>query len=80
MTDYVYPQDEDELNMQESRFDKVTRGGLTKREYFAGLALQGIVKTHTTDGLNPEDAHEEIEEACRQAVQYADALIKELNK
>lgn len=43
--------------------------GLTKREYFAGLAMQGIVDRY----LNYEDiAHD--------AVKMADALLAELNK
>lgn len=45
---------------------------LTKREYFAGLALQGLLacsSTHGTENLFAEDS-----------VKYADALIDALNK
>jgi len=41
--------------------------GLTKREYFAAMVLQGLHERRYT-------------EAAMQAVKYADELIKELNK
>lgn len=42
-------------------------GGLTKREYFAGLAMQGLC----ANGTDPEDL-------AKISVEYADALLKEL--
>ena len=48
--------------------------GLTKREYFAALAMQGICG----DGI-PGSHHNPITTA-ELAVEYADALIAELNK
>lgn len=45
--------------------------GLTKREYFAAIALQGLL-------TNPKV--EEMGDVCFGAVQIADAFIKELNK
>lgn len=50
------------------------RCGLTKREYFAGLAMQGIVASTTN-----EDAASE-EKVAKWAVQHADALLAELEK
>lgn len=47
-----------------------TVGGLTKREYFAGLALQGIAMLQ---GVTSE-------RTVKIAVELADALIAELNK
>lgn len=44
--------------------------GITKREYFAAMALQGF---STFSYVSPE-------RAAKNAVEYADALIKELNK
>jgi hypothetical protein len=41
--------------------------GLTKREYFAAMVMQGLISTNRND-------------AAVQAVKYADELIKELNK
>jgi len=47
--------------------------GLTKREYFAAMAMQGLL-TSTKYILYP------ITQVAKDAVNYADALIKELNK
>lgn len=47
-------------------------GGLTKREYFAAMAMQGL--RANPDLMLPADA------AAIQACNDADALIKELNK
>jgi hypothetical protein len=52
----------------EGNSEDTIKGGLTKREYFAGLALQGILANNKT--LN----------GAIEAVEYADELIKELNK
>ena len=46
-----------------------TAPGLSKREWFAGLALQGLL-------ANSSEPFRQIEDA----VYYADALIKELEK
>ena len=43
--------------------------GLTKLEYFAGLAMQGLV-----------DRHINYEVIAEHAVEYADALLKELER
>ncbi len=43
--------------------------GLTKREYFAALAMQGMVSRTSVS----------YKETAGRAVSYADALIKELN-
>lgn len=45
--------------------------GLTKREHFAGLAMQGIVAGNVTHGFR---------DAAKYAVTLADALLKELEK
>ena len=46
--------------------------GLTKREYFAAMATQGLC-THSGDYHTPENL-------ASDAVMYADALLKELEK
>jgi len=51
----------------------VTGGGLTKREYFAACALQGIMADPT---INDISGHKLAEHAVR----LADALIVALNK
>ncbi len=48
-------------------------GGLTKREYFAATAMQGITSS-------PLLRTTSISQHCKDAVSYADLLIKELNK
>lgn len=51
---------------------KRKRGGLTKRELFAALAMQGFCST-----IKSNPAHRNI---ASEAVKAADALIAELNK
>ena len=53
----------------DNRMECIT-GGLTKREYFAGLAMQGLI--NKTPSLYYSDM-------CQEAVQIADGLIKALN-
>lgn len=47
--------------------------GLTKREYFAALAMQGLVAAPETSGWS-------WEELADRSVRSADALITELSK
>ena len=52
--------------------------GLTKREHFAGLAMQGILA-----GLNSNNSGDDwhgwsTDDIARDAVSHADALLKEL--
>jgi hypothetical protein len=51
--------------------------GLTKREYFAGLAMQGIIGNSKVIYAMTSAAKTET---ARFAVELADALIEELNK
>ena len=51
----------------------IVDGGLTKREYFAAMAMKGIITNK--DGLDIK-----IERIAESAVDMADALIEELNK
>jgi hypothetical protein len=48
-----------------------TQYGLTKREYFAGLALQGIISKH---GVQTD-----ISDFAKDAIKLADQLLKQLN-
>lgn len=50
--------------------------GLTKREHFAGLALQGMSSHPEFYGTNPEFA----EIIAKDCVKFADALLAELSK
>ncbi len=51
-----------------------TDGGLTKREYFAGLAMQGMISARWNERLMEADALAGL------AVKHADALLLALEK
>lgn len=48
--------------------------GLKKREYFAGLAMQGILASDEVSEFLAAD------KVAKKAVEYADALLAELDK
>jgi len=50
--------------------------GLTKREYFAGLAMQGLLAGHNKD----EKGFYHNEPVAKVAVKYADDLLKILDE
>lgn len=54
-------------------FPGLTYVGLTKREYFAAVALQGLLSC-------PHQMCNDIENQAGLAVEYADRLIQELSK
>jgi hypothetical protein len=54
-------------------YDIIHTPGLTKREYFAAMAMQGLL-------ANPIAPETEYEDNMLFAVQHADALIDQLNK
>lgn len=51
----------------------VTYPGLTKREYFAAMAMQGLLANKFTSVW-------EIEKVCLHSIMYADELLKQLEK
>jgi hypothetical protein len=59
-------------NRSSDYVDNEVRYGLSKREYFAAMAMQGMVSK--TNDYNYARAIAEV------AVKYADELINELNK
>jgi hypothetical protein len=56
-------------------FPRSMQDGLTKREYFAALAMQGLISSHTGPVEPPQP-----KTAADYAVRCADALIAELNE
>ena len=50
---------------------KVCSEGLTKREYFAGLAMQGLISKY---GVEYEESH------AKKSLDFADALLEELSE
>jgi hypothetical protein len=51
----------------------VPQWGLTKREHFAAMAMQGLLANYSNRGMN-------IDTIAKQAVNAADELINALNK
>lgn len=51
--------------------------GLTKREYLAGLAMQGVINHVLSKGYSHDTAHSI---AADRAVAFADALLTALSK
>lgn len=54
--------------------------GMTLREWYAGLAMQGLLAAGPTKSENPADPEDSIEHKTRHCVRLADALIEELKK
>lgn len=59
----------------EDRIEFHSEGGLTKREYFAAMALQGLLASQ-----QPGYTFSTADEACNAAIEHADALINQLNQ
>ena len=57
-------------------YKDIPHNGLTKREHFAGLAMQGLL----AGTIDYEYDIQEAAEAAETSVQIADALLKELDK
>ena len=53
--------------------------GMSRRDWFAGQALTGLLPARDREGRTPVSDNE-VEWAAGLAVQYADALIAELEK
>ena len=63
------------------KYGEVKSEGLTKREHFAGLAMQGLLSSaHMGDSDLHDSAAEWVREVTETSVEYADALLKELEK
>ena len=57
--------------------------GLTKREHFAGLAMQGMLSSKYVGDFGNEindDSYDHTHGLANNAIRYADALLKELDK
>lgn len=77
--DVAYPSHEGISEKTPGMRIDMTGGGLTKREYFAGLAMQGSICAN--DHSHPNwMTKENAAEHAKSAVMLADALIEELNK
>lgn len=56
---------------------EMARAGLTKREHFAGLAMQARLQDITPNSWGEPEYYKQI---AKQAVNHADALLAELDK
>lgn len=54
-------------------------GGLTKREYFAAMAMQGEIASQCAEGFYGND-EESMTSVASKAIKAADALLKALDK
>ena len=62
--------------MQPGNDGGVWDSGMSKREYFAAMAMQGYLASYAVDGAaSPKPGH-----AAEWSVKYADALLLELEK
>lgn len=64
----AFPLDYDVDGFKESK-----QSGLTKREYFAGLVMQGIIASS-----NNRQEYSEIEKITKLSLKYSDELLKQL--
>ncbi len=71
---FVYPVPHQELTVQGSQIVAAGSSGITLRQHYAGLAMQGIVAKH----LLHEGGTNLIDVRAKQAVKLADALIAAL--
>ena len=60
--------------------DTYSFGGLTKREYFAGLAMQGILSGVVGKNIARNDPEHMEAFVAELSGRYADSLIEALNK
>ncbi len=82
MSESVFPQSERTTQLHDGstlyESFNAPRGGLTKRELFAAMAIQGIITANVPmPGVSPLDS---IKASALAAKMYADALIAELAK
>lgn len=70
-----------EVTTEGHLFTPLDKGGLTKREYFAAAAMQGILaKVALFEDLKGKTVRASPKSVAKAAVEFADALIKELRK
>ncbi|MDV3706644.1 hypothetical protein CMU55_19260 [Elizabethkingia anophelis] len=60
---------------QSASLQNETSLGLTKREYFAGLAMQGLIAGRWAC---PDNVPNDVETITREALLHADELLKQL--
>lgn len=77
--DPAFPHDRVYIASHEGKYNEVVpNGGLTTREYFAAMAMQGFVLHYS--GYVNSNFETDPDETAERAIAYADALIAELEK
>ena len=69
--------------LEHAPYDIFTHPGITKREYFAGLAMQGMVSNKDIDlavGESVLSRKQVIEDYAQTSLRLADALLEKLAK
>lgn len=76
----IYPFNEIDWNRSSSEVTTYysQESGLTKREYFAGLAMQGLLALPDKGTYGSFD--EAIERICEVSVKFADELLEQLEE
>lgn len=83
----IYPEIASDAKDNFRAFGGFNPTGLTKREYFAAMAMQGILSNPANNdndilGVNgnPDIGFIACPNAIREAIRYADELLKQLEK
>lgn len=79
----AFPHDRVYIASNGGKYNEVVpNGGLTKREYFAAMAMQGIISNRELyRGFAKLDTSREIGQIVASAsIEYANALIEELER
>ena len=73
---FARPSSEEE-SYEGSKASKIrgSQNGLTKREYFAGLAMQGLLSGHAIEKYSSG-----VNTVAKFAIEYADELLKQLGE
>ncbi len=60
-----------------AEYETKVSGGLNKREYFAAMAMQGIISSPVNYLIDGKQA-KELEEITALSIQFADEILKQL--
>jgi len=68
------------LDVNDEPYQHTVYTGLTKREHFAAMAMQGMLSNTNEGDCNMHRAGSFCGHLSRNAVEFADALLKELEQ
>jgi len=70
----------DENRDEEGTFYHQSHGGLTKREHFAAMAMQGMLASYKELYEACQDGERPVKYICEASVNFASALLAELER